>query len=532
MGFMTATLDLRRSARRRWTQLVSALGADVDHGEVAARIEASGRLGGGYLMMTAVSAAIAVLGLLLSSPAVVIGAMLVSPLMGPIIALGFAFWRVDWAGTRRAMASLAVGLGLALFVSVLLVTISPLKEPTAEILARSRPTLFDLLVAIFSGVAGGYAVVRQRGETVIGVAIATALMPPLATMGFGLSTRAWGIAGGALLLFFTNLIAIALAAAGVAAVSGFAPRKRENGRGEWAHHAAVLAVLAALCVPLTLSLRTIALEGRATTLARSELRRVFGPKARVTSLSVRDDGQMDVEALVATPKLVGDANSKLKQGLTRALHTPVKVRLDQVVLADPSQLRPTPAPAPGGPPPSEPAADLRAAVPFPDAMVLTAGDGAGVVRLGADSGLDLVGARALEVGLRRRPGFQDVSVVPPLQPLAPIILTAGDPKTPPTLVDAALQAWALQRWRAASVNARLCPSGSRPKLTDLQPPIETAFKPLPVSLQTGDPATCRAAGAKRPFLLVDPGPASNPVEGARTASSGTSTPPARPPERP
>jgi uncharacterized hydrophobic protein (TIGR00271 family) len=255
----------------------------VNYADVAAGIVDGGRLSGSYLMMTAISAAIAVLGLLLSSPAVVIGAMLLSPLMGPIVALGFGFWTVDWAATRSAVVSLAAGFGLALLVSILLVTVSPLKEPTAEILARSRPTLFDLLVAIFSGVAGGYAVVRQRGEAVIGVAIATALMPPLATVGFGISTHTWSIAGGALLLFFTNLVAIALAAAGVAAFTGFRPTRREAGRG-WLHNLAVVLLLAVLCVPLTVSLRTIALESRATSLARADIVKVFGAKARIASL--------------------------------------------------------------------------------------------------------------------------------------------------------------------------------------------------------------------------------------------------------
>ena len=505
------TAAARRSdlpLRRRWILLIAKLGRGVHRAEVSERVQEDGRLGGGYLMMTAISAAIAVLGLLLSSPAVVIGAMLLSPLMGPIIALGFAFWTVDWAATRRAVMSLFVGLGLALLVSMLLVTLSPLKEPTSEILARSRPTLFDLLVAIFSGIAGGYAVVRQRGEAVIGVAIATALMPPLATVGFGISTQAWGIAGGALLLFFTNLIAIALAAAAVAALSGFRPGRRENGRSEWAHHGAVVAVLAILCVPLTLSLRTIALEGRATALARGELLKEFGPKARIASLTVRNDGRtIDAEGLVATPKLVPDANARLQRRLREALHAAVVTRLDQVVLADPSQMRPTPASAPGAPPPHDAMADLRAAVPFIDTTVLSTGSGVEIVRVGFGSGLDLTGARALEAGLRQRPAFPQVSVVPPLQPLAPIAVTGGDRRTAPTLKDASLQSWALQRWRAGSVVVGLCRVGSRPTKSGLQPLLDAAFAPLPVRLEAANPAACTSAGMARPFVLAASGPA-------------------------
>jgi uncharacterized hydrophobic protein (TIGR00271 family) len=474
-------------------------------------------LSGGYLMMTAISAAIAILGLLLSSPAVVIGAMLLSPLMGPILALGFAFWTVDWQATRRAVLALVIGLGLALLVSMALVAVSPLKEPTAEILARSRPTLFDLLVAIFSGVAGGYAVVRQRGEAVIGVAIATALMPPLATVGFGLSTGAWGIAGGAILLFFTNLIAIALAAAAVAALSGFRPRQ-ESGRA-WLHHAAVVAVLILLCIPLTLSLRTIALESHATSLARAEVARMFGPKARIASLSVRGDGRgISIEGLVATPKTATDADARLQRNLEAQLKSKIRVRLDQLVLADPSRLAPTPAPAPGGSPPPDPLVELRAAVPFPSATIMSSDDGSAEVRLAAGDGLDLQGARALEEGLRRRAAFRDVSVVPPLQPLPPVMVLDHGRKSPPTLTDASLQAWALARWGAGALEGRICRSGARPRLDDLQAPLEAAFQPERVHLVTADRASCLRVGAPMPFVIVSQGPMAVP------ASSSTGAP--------
>ncbi|MGH7021760.1 MAG: DUF389 domain-containing protein [Brevundimonas sp.] len=150
----------------------------VDRGDVEAAVYDNGGLSGRYLMMTVISAAIAALGLMLSSPAVVIGAMLVSPLMGPIVALGFSLALLDWNRLKQSLTCLGVGMAVALAVAVLLTLLSPLKEPTSEILARTRPNFFDLLIAVFSGVAGAYAVIRQRGETIIGVAIATALMPP------------------------------------------------------------------------------------------------------------------------------------------------------------------------------------------------------------------------------------------------------------------------------------------------------------------------------------------------------------------
>ncbi len=128
------------------------------------------------------------LGLLLSSPAVVIGAMLISPLMSPILGLGFSLALFDFAEMRRSLTALAIGSAAAVIFTVVIVTASPLKATTAEILARTRPSLFDLLVALFAALAGTFAIIRGRGETIVGVAIATALMPPLAVVGYGIAT--------------------------------------------------------------------------------------------------------------------------------------------------------------------------------------------------------------------------------------------------------------------------------------------------------------------------------------------------------
>ena len=136
-----------------------------------------------YLFLLAMSAGIAILGLLLSSPAVVIGAMLLSPLMGPLMGLGFAIAIGDFAWMRRAARTLAVGTVMGIALCALIVLVSPLQNVTSEIAARTRPSLFDLLVALFSALAGAYAMIRGREGAIFGVAIATALMPPLAVIG-------------------------------------------------------------------------------------------------------------------------------------------------------------------------------------------------------------------------------------------------------------------------------------------------------------------------------------------------------------
>ena len=173
-----------RVADRQWQHNAlyhwwrSAIVSSVEHESVLARINGESGWTIRYAFMTMMSAGIAVLGLLLSSPAVVIGAMLISPLMNPILGLGFSLAMFDFAETRRSLTALVAGTIVAITFTAIIVLASPLKASTAEILARTRPNLFDLLVALFAALAGTFAIIRGRGETIVGVAIATALMRP------------------------------------------------------------------------------------------------------------------------------------------------------------------------------------------------------------------------------------------------------------------------------------------------------------------------------------------------------------------
>jgi uncharacterized hydrophobic protein (TIGR00271 family) len=166
-----------------------------------------------YWLEIIFSAAIAVLGLVINSPAVIIGAMLISPLMGPIMAMGLALAAGDLYLAIKATANLLASVSLAIGLSAFIVWLLPFHSITTEILARTTPTLLDLGIALFSGLAGSVAVSRMGGgeavTTLPGVAIAVALMPPLCTIGFGLGSGAnLRIMGGAGLLFLTNLVAI------------------------------------------------------------------------------------------------------------------------------------------------------------------------------------------------------------------------------------------------------------------------------------------------------------------------------------
>ncbi|MBK7926580.1 MAG: DUF389 domain-containing protein [Bryobacterales bacterium] len=176
--------------------------------------EASHVRSANYLLDLLFAAGIATFGLVLNSPAVVIGAMLISPLMGPILAAGLAFAASDIYLGIRSLISLTISIGASILFSALLVWMLPFQSPTSEILGRTQPNLLDLGVALFSGLAGSVVMARSlsggAASALPGVAIAVALMPPLCTVGFGVGSGwNWQIITGAGLLFLTNLIAIA-----------------------------------------------------------------------------------------------------------------------------------------------------------------------------------------------------------------------------------------------------------------------------------------------------------------------------------
>ncbi|MDH4044367.1 MAG: DUF389 domain-containing protein [Gemmatimonadota bacterium] len=189
-----------------------ALRAETDAQSTVQRIAAGATLSPENLWMLGSSAVLASIGLDLGSAAVVIGAMLISPLMGPILGVGLGVGVTDRALIQGSLRELGLATVLVLAVSGLYFLLSPLASPTTELLARTRPTLLDVGIAFFGGIAGIVAGSRKQPSLAIpGVAIATALMPPLCTAGFGLATGNWPFFLGAFYLYGLNAVFIALA---------------------------------------------------------------------------------------------------------------------------------------------------------------------------------------------------------------------------------------------------------------------------------------------------------------------------------
>ena len=184
-----------------------------DYATVHQEIDKGATFRGTNMWILACAIMVASVGLNMNSTAVIIGAMLISPLMGPINGIGYSIAIYDFALLRKSLKNFGFAVLAGLLVSGLYFFISPLSSAHSELLARTSPSIYDVLIAFFGGLAGIIAVSsRIKGTVIPGVAIATALMPPLCTAGYGLATLQPTFFFGALYLFTINTVFIALAA--------------------------------------------------------------------------------------------------------------------------------------------------------------------------------------------------------------------------------------------------------------------------------------------------------------------------------
>ncbi len=301
----------------------------LDRSLILASVARDARLDKKFLLLTILAAMIATLGLLQSSTAVVIGAMLVSPLMGPIMGVGFGLATLETNLIRRSLVTLAAGMAVAVLVAMLIIWLSPIKDVTPELRARTQPTLLDLGVAVVGGIAGVYAIMRKLSGVMVGVAIATALVPPLSTVGFGLATGRLDFALGAALLFLTNTLAIAFAATIVARLNHFGPSLTPQ-------HTAMQVVgialtLGILSIPLALTLNSLAGEVRARSVVQTELRAMLGESDRVDSLNVRmEHDAIAVDGVVLVDRYAGRLDTQLAAKIGAELGREVRVNIVQL----------------------------------------------------------------------------------------------------------------------------------------------------------------------------------------------------------
>lgn len=305
------------------------------------------------------SAGIATFGLVESSPAVVIGAMLISPLMGPIMATGLSLAIGDLYLGIKALLNLLVSIAVSIAFSGFLVWLLPFHSATSEIIARTNPNLLDLGIALLCGLAGSVVVCRGAGEgatALPGVAIAVALMPPLCTMGFGLGSGAnLAIMGGAGLLFLTNLVAIVATAFVVFLLVGMnAPEVEQamlasrvdeslgrilahgpvarmlstGGQLRW-RILMVLIVLASIAVPLRRALLQVASETLTRAAVQEELKQLVASDGIVSQqVSVGKDEILI--RLISTRPIADTTVTQARQDLMRRTGHEVQISVEAV----------------------------------------------------------------------------------------------------------------------------------------------------------------------------------------------------------
>lgn len=205
----TATQAIRALIKRVKELFDLRMNLDLENAEGLIRANVDFKSVNAWTLVFAIF--IASVGLNVNSPAVIIGAMLISPLMGPIVGLGFALGIRDNDLLRRCLRNIGYALAISIFTSTLYFLVSPLAEAQSEIIARTRPSFFDVLVAFFGGAAGIVAISqKEKGNIIPGVAIATALMPPLCAAGYSLANGQMSFFLGAIYLFSINALFIAI----------------------------------------------------------------------------------------------------------------------------------------------------------------------------------------------------------------------------------------------------------------------------------------------------------------------------------
>ncbi len=294
-----------------------------------------------FAVLMFLSSLVAAIGLLQNSAAVVIGAMMIAPLMAPIMGIaaclimGWGRWLLRGLVLVSVSAAGAVAVG---WVFATLLAVAGTGLP-AQVVERSSPDIRDLLVALGAGAAGAYATVHKKISGALpGVAVAVAIVPPLAAVGVLLGYGQPQLARGAALLFLTNLVGIVLMAAVVFLLTGLVPKHRFRTHRRWIVSSVVMAAMCVLAVTLILTPRFIAISGRAHDLkvATQTITNLLSPGSRLSHITTSGSTvRADITGPTAPPSV-----QDVAAALSRALGNPVTVQLGWIPVRDPEHSQP------------------------------------------------------------------------------------------------------------------------------------------------------------------------------------------------
>lgn len=330
-----------------------------------------------YFFLVFLSCSIATFGLVTDSTAVIIGAMLIAPLMSPILGLSLASVAGEGHMFRRAFTALIEGALLAVALSTIIGWISQvlpfglLLEIPAEVISRTHPTPFDLGIALAGGAAAAYALAQpQLSAALPGVAIATALMPPLCTIGVGLSLPDQSVAGGATLLFLTNLVAIIFAGILVFVAVGFRPQRVHANQSRVPRSLIISAGLVlVVTIPLILLTLSFVRAGQRENALRSAVIEsvAFLPDVQVVEIeSSQEEDVLHIEVTArASRQPLYHEIVQMQKDIATDLQQPVSLQLIVIPITKldpliPPTFTPTPTPGPTATPTRTPTATPQA----------------------------------------------------------------------------------------------------------------------------------------------------------------------------
>ena len=312
--------NINSFVRRVWSfifGLVPTLSIQ-DQADVSRNIRRGARASTDFSVMITLAAALAALGLLLNSPAIIIGAMLVAPLMSAILGMGMALVIGDLRFFWMSFGTTFRGILLAIITSFIVALLVPGASVTGEILGRASPSVLDLAVALVSGGAAAYALSRKDvSSALVGVAIAASLAPPLTAVGIGLVLREYWISGGALLLFATNMISIIAAGGLVFFLLGFRPVPGDVNRVRVLRRGFQSVVLLLLLVTVFLAIltRQSLAEGRLNYAIELALRREVatvpgGELVNWTVTETDEDGALHMDVTIRAMRTLAYAEAR------------------------------------------------------------------------------------------------------------------------------------------------------------------------------------------------------------------------------
>jgi len=290
-----------------------------DPDEIDRNVRSAVAIAGTNLWVLFFAILIASVGLNVNSTAVVIGAMLISPLMGPIVGIGYGLAVHDMRLIRRALWNLLVFTLLSLAASTLYFTLSPIEEFGSELLLRTTPTLWDVLIAFFGGAAGIIALTRRSISNVVpGVAIATALMPPLCTVGYGLARGDWIHAGGALYLFAINSVFIAFASLVFLRMMKLPRRSAVDSSARLRASLITGFTVLAMLLPSGYLAWRLVQEQRFVSVAKAQVARVILDERYIVLAREIDGASRRIRITIAGEAPDGDLAASIRQGLLEA----------------------------------------------------------------------------------------------------------------------------------------------------------------------------------------------------------------------